>query len=353
MSIDSSRSLLGELQPVLSALRERGYQPYPKANGEYKVKCPAHAGKRTDSLSVGLSADGSRVLLHCFSKCRCSDILGALNLQPSVLFPGTGAEVQQVSSEHFEWWDSVAWTGWNGRTGPTDRLIYYAGILLMLRANSTRFAGPIRTWAEIAGKNRDTAQIAVHRMVAMDWLRTVRPARGSKSNEYEFTPISHHRDTLLSVKSVISDRKMRIETKALLSMHDLFRERIGLGASAGLVLDTLVKEGPLSAQDLVTLTARAQATVYRALEKLQGWGIIGCSDSRYVVLNATPEYLDSVALEIPVIGPTSKRISGQPKPLLGARDRQKVRHDAERRLHREYSRSKYEELKREEEANGN
>ena len=62
----------------LSKVRQR--QP-----GQWSACCPAHADKGP-SLSVRENPDGS-VLLHCFAGCPVSDVVAALGLELSDLFP--------------------------------------------------------------------------------------------------------------------------------------------------------------------------------------------------------------------------------------------------------------------------
>lgn len=70
----------GELQSVLSRLenvRSRG-------KSSYTARCPAHQD-RTASLSVSQGEHG--VVLHCFAGCQTDDVLGAIGLTMSDLFP--------------------------------------------------------------------------------------------------------------------------------------------------------------------------------------------------------------------------------------------------------------------------
>jgi len=67
-------ALLGQLKNVK-----------PRGQGQYMARCPAHPDK-TASLSVKCCDDG-RVLLHCFAGCQPDDILGAVGLEFSHLFP--------------------------------------------------------------------------------------------------------------------------------------------------------------------------------------------------------------------------------------------------------------------------
>lgn len=54
-------------------------------NGQYSARCPAHDDKRA-SLSVSTGHDG-KILLHCHAGCTVSEILAALGVQESDLFP--------------------------------------------------------------------------------------------------------------------------------------------------------------------------------------------------------------------------------------------------------------------------
>ena len=53
--------------------------------GRWIAACPAH-DDRSPSLAVR-EADGGRVLIHCFSGCSVSEVVGALGLELSDLFP--------------------------------------------------------------------------------------------------------------------------------------------------------------------------------------------------------------------------------------------------------------------------
>lgn len=53
--------------------------------GQYMSKCPAHQD-RSPSLSLYFHNDG-RILIHCFAGCQTSDILAAIGLSMTDLFP--------------------------------------------------------------------------------------------------------------------------------------------------------------------------------------------------------------------------------------------------------------------------
>ena len=54
-------------------------------NGAWTARCPAHEDK-SPSLAVREGEDG-RVLLHCFGGCSTADVLGAIGMDMSDLFP--------------------------------------------------------------------------------------------------------------------------------------------------------------------------------------------------------------------------------------------------------------------------
>ena len=52
----------------------------------WRARCPAHDGKSRDSLSVAVADDG-RLLIHCFAGCEALEIVQAVGLELSDLFP--------------------------------------------------------------------------------------------------------------------------------------------------------------------------------------------------------------------------------------------------------------------------
>lgn len=53
--------------------------------GQWVAKCPAHDDGRP-SLSIKETADG-KVLMHCFAGCAATDVIAAVGLEFSELFP--------------------------------------------------------------------------------------------------------------------------------------------------------------------------------------------------------------------------------------------------------------------------
>jgi len=63
-------------------------------NGSWTAACPAHADK-SPSLAVRQVEDG-RILLHCFGGCSVHDVLGAVGMDMSDLFPDTGENKKAI-----------------------------------------------------------------------------------------------------------------------------------------------------------------------------------------------------------------------------------------------------------------
>lgn len=66
--------LLGRLEKV------RGKEP------TWRALCPAHDNKHTLSLKISKAPDG-KILIHCFAGCGAADVLEAIGLSLSDLFP--------------------------------------------------------------------------------------------------------------------------------------------------------------------------------------------------------------------------------------------------------------------------
>ena len=65
-------------------------------NGTWVARCPAH-DDRSPSLSIATGDDG-KVLLHCFAGCGAVDVVEAVGLELSSLFPETPAWIGQRRS---------------------------------------------------------------------------------------------------------------------------------------------------------------------------------------------------------------------------------------------------------------
>jgi len=74
-------SNVSPLEPLLSRLDNVSM----RSSGNYMARCPAH-DDRTPSLSITETDDGT-VLVNCFAGCPASDVLSAVGLSLSDLFP--------------------------------------------------------------------------------------------------------------------------------------------------------------------------------------------------------------------------------------------------------------------------
>lgn len=72
-----------------------------QANGSYMACCPNH-DDHNPSLSVGLSRDGKRILVHCFTGCPEEKILSSLGLKKSDLFIDSyvGKNIKNDDNKH-------------------------------------------------------------------------------------------------------------------------------------------------------------------------------------------------------------------------------------------------------------
>lgn len=82
----STESPINRLLPRLDGVRQTGLC-------RYIARCPAHDDQRP-SLSVRDLDDG-RILIHCFAGCETSDVLDAVGLKFSDLFP-------EILGHHFK-----------------------------------------------------------------------------------------------------------------------------------------------------------------------------------------------------------------------------------------------------------
>lgn len=74
----------------LEAVRQTGA-------GRWRAKCPSHDGKNREVLSIGETTDGT-VLLKCFHGCTAAEVVAAIGLELSDLFPRV--EWQTTGTHH-------------------------------------------------------------------------------------------------------------------------------------------------------------------------------------------------------------------------------------------------------------
>ena len=69
---------------ALDRLLSRLERVQPIGNNRYKALCPAHDDR---SPSLAIKDDSDRLLLHCFSGCETTDVLGAIGLTFADIMP--------------------------------------------------------------------------------------------------------------------------------------------------------------------------------------------------------------------------------------------------------------------------
>ncbi len=73
--------------PIDTVLDRLGtYRLRPNGADRWRACCPGHAGSNPSALSIGVGAEG-QVLLRCWSGCGVEQIVGALGLDLTDLFP--------------------------------------------------------------------------------------------------------------------------------------------------------------------------------------------------------------------------------------------------------------------------
>ena len=87
-----------------SRILERLDRLKPTGNARWNARCPAH-DDHGPSLSVRELDDG-RILVHCFAGCGAADVLAALGLRFSDLFPDSVVQ-QGPTRQPFSAWDAL------------------------------------------------------------------------------------------------------------------------------------------------------------------------------------------------------------------------------------------------------
>lgn len=80
----------------VNAMLDRLHGVKPRGNGRWLARCPAHDDK-TPSLSIG-TGDNGAVLIRCWRGCSAHEIVTAVGLNLSDLFPpreSTGAPIKR------------------------------------------------------------------------------------------------------------------------------------------------------------------------------------------------------------------------------------------------------------------
>ena len=67
------------------------------SSNSYKAKCPAHADG-SPSLAITEKEDG-RILIHCFAGCGAHEILDAIGLEYSALFPPSDGQYRSLVAQ--------------------------------------------------------------------------------------------------------------------------------------------------------------------------------------------------------------------------------------------------------------
>lgn len=130
----------------IDALLSRLDRVRPAGDGKYTARCPAHEDK-SPSLSVRETSDGT-VLIHCFAGCHTKDVLTAVGLGWSALFPD--------NPERAAW---MAATRQKIRLKPIDPMDLERRILQIAKAD-------IQAGRALSTEDRARVELAVERLEA-------------------------------------------------------------------------------------------------------------------------------------------------------------------------------------------
>ena len=161
---------------------------------------------------------------------------------------------------------------WLGRSGGTDRAIYLAHLEIVRRCARNPYGASCRELAAIAGTGHKTATRATDRLIAQDLLEVTAESKASLSTRYRLLEpegLEFHSDTLPHMGGIesVSQRNRTLEESL-----DVWRWS-GLGKTGAQVYAMLAERGRLTAVELVELTGRAKATVWRKLQAMQALGL--------------------------------------------------------------------------------
>lgn len=168
------------------------------------------------------------------------------------------AEVQQIIGLHRQ---RAASMPWPGRSGPTDRAVLTALLVLATRCSKIELAASVRDLAVLSGAGRATVSRSLKRLTKAKWLTQVRAADLGYGTAavYRLTPRPHVIDTtdspLVPLRSDPGSDLWRGLGKTTLNLHDA------------------LSEVPFTVPEIAQATGRRIRTVNRHLKVLSEEGL--------------------------------------------------------------------------------
>lgn len=218
---------------------------------------------------------------------------------------------KQIARSALEW---AVLAPWPGRTGAVDRMVFIAHTEIAYKAGRLKYAAASRDLAEIAGVSHMTATRATWRLFELGLVTLSQKAVADSANIYQLSTQN------ITLHSLTSPAVRKWNT---LFVHDLFRHG-GLGQSAGQVWQVL-QEQSVTIDDLASITGRHPQTIKRVMDlmlnivdPLTGECLAMVYQDENSLWHSLPTNLDFIA-----------RVYG----VAGVADRQKMRHEKERRAH--------------------
>lgn len=201
-------------------------------------------------------------------------------------------------------YEHAAGMAWPGRTGLTDRAVYLALLAVAWQWQTWTPYAAQRDLAEYAATKRQTVGRALKRLQAAGMIELAElPDRNASIG----TRWDLSRWALAAMESVaLGDHKSHVKRVGAAVGGDAAAACevwATVGRSAGAVWQQLGDE-PLGVAALVAATGKHLATVYRALQRLQGWDLAEAVEGGWV---RSARALQDVALEVDAAGRARRR----------------------------------------------
>jgi hypothetical protein len=307
-----SGELEARLQKLAKRLKLRRYR------NDYRGACPMHSSKSKNSLSMALGNKKSVILMHCFNGCSYKEIYEQLSSEHPDILPPKNLDVVAEAVERVK--AALSIERWVGRGKATEIDVLLAHLEISRIARSDEYYASVREIAE-RGKvqNPVTVSRAHCRLVKAGWLRRVRCSKGERPAIWKLEVPK--RDS----QAPFCTQYLRIENVTLRSLFlprsDLFRNRRGLGKTAGRIFNAITINGPTTAKNLAKLLDyRAVRPVRNTLKRLAAHGLVSPGASLYGAKQWS-------------LGPRSEHEVATELGLLGETERQRKRHMGQRQAY--------------------
>ena len=205
---------------------------------------------------------------------------------------------------------------WTRGGGPADRRVLDVLCILALQSLRTTVEADIRRLALLAGIGRETARVALLRLMEDDWITQVQAAEGPHGAHWKIGPqIDIHRE--LDIARSQADPRpegagaaerttllTQLTTRRNDATHDVFTQSPGLGPLAGNVFSHTSRT-PTTSQELSTNIGLPATTLRSILDRLTEKGLLIRTSNGYQ--RRSTDQRDAVATRLGVSGRLNER----------------------------------------------